>query len=99
MMNKFIAILSQSFEIGGGSSARLVPMEGLRGFAVFLVFLVHYVALADIWLTDGSLSRQLGWSMFAIGNIGVDLFFVLSGYLIYGSIIQRAQPWKTYLRR
>ena len=35
----------------------------------------------------------------SLGNVGVDLFFVLSGYLIYGSLINRDQSIVKYFRR
>ena len=39
-----VAWLSRRFELSRhGSAANVRPMEGLRGFAVFLVFVVHYV--------------------------------------------------------
>jgi len=67
-------------------------MEGLRGFAVALVFLVHYVSLAG---TNGPIAS----AMHTIGNSGVDLFFVLSGYLIYGSLIRRPQRFGRFMAR
>ncbi|MEO7494787.1 MAG: acyltransferase [Massilia sp.] len=92
--------LSQQFELSrSGSAANVRPMEGLRGFAVFLVFLVHYVTLIDPWLPAAS---PLGVSLTAlrtIGNAGVDLFFVLSGYLIYGSLMARPQAFAAFMRR
>ena len=56
--------------------SHLAPLDGLRGMAVLLVMIDHF--------SFGFLTRRLG----AIGHfleagwIGVDLFFVLSGYLI-----------------
>jgi len=70
----------------------LRPMEGLRGFAVALVFLVHYVSLSRS--TDA-----VHTALHGIGNSGVDLFFVLSGFLIYGSLIRRSQAFPAYMRR
>lgn len=91
---------SQRFELSrGGAASSLLPMEGLRGLAVFLVFLVHYSTLVAPWLsTPGPLVVALG-AVHTIGNAGVDLFFVLSGYLIYGHLISARQPFGRYFSR
>ena len=77
--------LKTKLEISHGENSPLHSMEGLRGIAVFLVFWVHYSSLIAPWLAGSSIS--LADFIHSFGNIGVDLFFVLSGYLIYGSII------------
>lgn len=74
-------------------------MEGMRGLAVFLVFLVHYVTLVDPWITANQNFRSFTTSLHTIGHAGVDLFFVLSGYLIYGSLIKRHQSFIRFLLR
>src|ERR1044071_4122190 len=92
--------LSQSFELTRGESGRnLRPMEGLRGFAVFLVFLVHYATFVGPWVAPGSLLGAFVRAIHIIGNAGVDLFFVLSGYLIYGSLISRKQSFSRFMLR
>ena len=92
--------LSRRFELSrGGASANLRPMEGLRGFAVFLVFLVHYVSLGAPWIEGHDGLRTFADGVHRIGNTGVDLFFVLSGYLIYGSLMLRPQPFLPYMAR
>lgn len=92
--------LSTYFELARtGASSQLRPMEGLRGFAVLLVFLVHYVSLSAPWRGDAIMLATLASALHTIGNAGVDLFFVLSGYLIYGSLIKRPQALLPYLRR
>jgi exopolysaccharide production protein ExoZ len=78
---------------------RLIAMEGLRGFAVLLVFFVHFYALFGRYLSthpffDSSL-RFLG----NVGNTGVDLFFVLSGALIYGVLLRKKVSYLTFIRR
>ena len=75
-------------------------MEGLRGFAVLLVFVVHYTGMTRPWLGTGASSLYVfSEALHTIGNVGVDLFFVLSGYLIYGSLIARHQPFRTFMSR
>jgi len=74
-------------------------MEGTRGFAVFLVFLVHYTTLIKPWIAGQPLFLAIATSLRQIGNTGVDLFFVLSGYLIYGSLISRPQKFNQFIRR
>ncbi len=92
--------LSRNFELGrGGDHDNLRPMEGLRGFAVALVFLVHYATLTGPWTAGQVVAARLVSALQTIGNTGVDLFFVLSGYLIYGSLMEREQAFPTYFRR
>lgn len=92
--------LSERFELSrGGGAHNLRPMEGLRGFAVFLVFLVHYVTLVRPWIAHVPRLEAMSASIHALGNSGVDLFFVLSGFLIYGSLIKRPQPFIPFMRR
>ncbi|RIV88575.1 acyltransferase [Aurantiacibacter xanthus] len=54
--------------------------QALRAFAVFLVLFVH--------IEDLVASVGISQSMLAFGNVGVDLFFVLSGFVIVHSTIK-----------
>jgi len=56
---------------------RISELDGLRGIAVLLVVAWHYL---DVWHCWYFLPFRLGWS-------GVDLFFVLSGCLIGGILL------------
>jgi len=57
---------------------RITELDGLRAIAVILVFLNHYAPVASLpWLHP---IRRVGW-------IGVDIFFVLSGFLITGILM------------
>lgn len=92
--------LRNQFEISRettGSNIR--PMEGIRGFAVFLVFIVHYCTLVTPWIKETSDLSVFAHALHTIGNTGVDLFFVLSGYLIYGSLISREQAFMPFMAR
>jgi len=74
-------------------------MEGLRGLAVLLVFFVHFHALFGETLARESWSHQVLEFLGTIGNAGVDLFFVMSGFLIYGALIRRETPFWSFMRR
>ncbi|WP_280154892.1 hypothetical protein [Piscinibacter sp. XHJ-5] len=41
--------LVRRLELSRGDSQNVLPMEGLRGVAVFLVFLVHFATLSEPW--------------------------------------------------
>src|SRR5579859_1738120 len=88
-------------------TARIPELDGLRGVAISLVVLFHSFSygpppghhpIGIIRRTFVFLER-----FFAIGWTGVDLFFVLSGFLIGGILLDvRPSPnyFKTfYLRR
>lgn len=92
--------VSKQFELSrGGPAQNMLPMEGLRGFAVFLVFLVHYSTLIAQWITPNSRLADMSHALHSMGNAGVDLFFVLSGYLIYGSLIKRNKKFDAFIRQ
>jgi len=93
--------LTQRFELARvGVDARNVrSMEGMRGFAVFLVFLIHYVALVRPWIPADSWLQGFSSVIHSMGSTGVDLFFVLSGYLIYGAVISRQQNFVKFMFR
>lgn len=75
-------------------------LDGLRGIAIISVLLIHYFYNPDPGLTGPLHVLQ---RTFALGWSGVDLFFVLSGFLIGGILMDhRDSPsyFKTfYLRR
>ncbi|MGC1902867.1 MAG: acyltransferase [Candidatus Acidiferrum sp.] len=79
---------------------RIPELDGLRGFAILQVISIHYFYNPGANLPIGLHFLQ---SFFALGWTGVDLFFVLSGFLIGGILLDvRAPPnyFKTfYIRR
>lgn len=78
---------------------RLIPMEGLRGIAVLLVFFVHFHALFGSYASIHPIFEWLSGFLGNIGNTGVDLFFVLSGLLIYGILLRRRVSYFKFIRR
>ena len=92
--------LRSKFELNRGDGPNNVrSMEGMRGFAVFLVCLVHYMTLVRPWIAGQQCLLTIGWATHAVGNVGVDLFFVLSGYLIYGTLLARPQGFRRFILR
>lgn len=74
---------------------RIPELDGIRGVAVALVLLWHYVigpieAVRGTFLWDVQAAGRLAWS-------GVDLFFVLSGFLI-GGILLDSRESRDYFR-
>ena len=76
-------------------SRRIPQLDGLRGVAIAMVVVFHYVDLAVYAGAPRIINllirpTSLGWS-------GVDLFFVLSGFLI-GGILLDARESSNYFR-
>jgi peptidoglycan/LPS O-acetylase OafA/YrhL len=80
------------------ASSHLPGLDGVRGFAILAVLVLHaldgapHAGIADALVVHAA---TLGW-------MGVDLFFVLSGFLITGILIdQRGSPgyFRTFYAR
>lgn len=72
------------------AAERVPQLDGLRGVAIGLVMMHHFTLMAGSGWLEISMRRvgKLGW-------IGVDLFFVLSGYLIT-RILRRERAARGY---
>lgn len=58
-------------------------LDGVRGVAILLVMALHFVGNA----TPTSLAERIAVKASGYGLLGVDLFFVLSGFLITGLLL------------
>jgi peptidoglycan/LPS O-acetylase OafA/YrhL len=70
---------------------RIPELDGLRGIAILLVICCHYELLS-----------RLFWRLPSFGWIGVDIFFVLSGFLITSVLLNlksRQDPFKAFYGR
>ena len=59
-------------------------LDGLRGVAILAVLLAHFTIITPEPSADWP---RLAWRVLKSGWIGVDLFFVLSGFLITGILL------------
>ena len=80
---------------------RIPELDGLRGIAIFLVIICHYIGDTPHGISHSW--RSIVATVLSQGAIGVDLFFILSGFLIGGILLRTKESpryYKTfYLRR
>jgi len=76
------------------AKSRISELDGLRGIAILLVLAFHYTPVSG--------PLHFFAHVFQVGWIGVDLFFVLSGYLITGILVDsvgRAHYYQNFIVR
>lgn len=78
---------------------RVGALDGFRGLAILLVFLVHYNALFRFLLKGDARQWQISEFLISIGQSGVDIFFVISGFLIYAAVLKQSFRWSSFIRR
>lgn len=86
------------------SAPRVLTLDGLRGTAVLLVLAHHYIVLSPLLAAPfGTPPAYLRAALYLPTAAGVDLFFVLSGFLVGGILLdyrKSPQLFATfYLRR
>jgi peptidoglycan/LPS O-acetylase OafA/YrhL len=67
------------------STSRIPELDGIRGIAILSVLCFHYISIQGA-APAGSLVDRLE-RLVVLGATGVDLFFVLSGFLIGGILL------------
>ena len=77
----------------------MLALEGMRGVAALMVFFVHFYALLGLYGRPNSVVKAGAHFAGIVGNVGVDVFFVISGFLMYGIVMRKPTPILTYLRR
>src|ERR1700722_14014391 len=99
IMRSMLAANSPSSTVAARGPRMHIPaLDGLRGVAILLVFMNHLLlALVPANRIDSRI-RALGLT----GWTGVDLFFVLSGFLITGILLDtkgRTHWWRNFFVR
>jgi hypothetical protein len=59
---------------------RFIIIDALKGFAITVVALYHFGALD---LSIGGFSQTLSSGILPYGYLGVDIFFVISGFFFF----------------
>ncbi|WP_197530572.1 acyltransferase family protein [Bythopirellula polymerisocia] len=74
----------------GNHSERILELDALRGLAALAVVLFHFTTRYDnLFGHVTTLSASVPW-----GHYGVDLFFMLSGFVILMTLDRQSDPWK-----
>jgi peptidoglycan/LPS O-acetylase OafA/YrhL len=73
---------------------RIPELDGIRGLAILLVLLYHYVSVPIP--ADAAPGLLFIRQLFSNGWSGVDLFFVLSGFLITGILVDNRSAGNYY---
>lgn len=76
-------------------TSRIAVLDGFRGFAILIVTLYRFAEVAFTSELIGNLPHKL----IHIGSAGVDFFFVLSGFLITGILLDAKQQGGSYFGR
>jgi peptidoglycan/LPS O-acetylase OafA/YrhL len=72
-------------------------LDGVRGLAILVVMFCHFVWIQNEVSPPPDGASRMGMELLKTGRYGVDLFFVLSGFLITG-ILYDAKSDKHYFR-
>ncbi len=76
------------------NNQRVLQFDILRAIAIILV-LIHHIPKKWIANMDDSLITEFFWRVYTGGWIGVDMFFVLSGFLVSGIYFREYQKSNT----
>ncbi len=90
-----LAIFLRNEPLTNPFPGKIPALDGVRGIAILVVMLNHFVLSAFIPDTPF-------WKLVNSGWLGVDLFFVLSGFLITGILLDtkhRERYWATFFSR
>lgn len=99
MTSTFSITPANTWDRGAQRSIRYQPIDGIRGLFAILVFLSHF------HIQFRSLTHNQGILFFAssavwcITRAAVGVFFALSGFLFYGSLLKKPEPYFTFVSK
>jgi peptidoglycan/LPS O-acetylase OafA/YrhL len=89
----------QSQPASGAYPRNLNPqIHGLRGFSALAVFIYHVYGMGTLWDFWPAALTPADF-VFAAGKHGVEIFFVISGFLITGSLLRHGDARRFLLDR
>jgi peptidoglycan/LPS O-acetylase OafA/YrhL len=93
--------VSATSKSGRPSGPRLFALDGLRAIAILLVIGIHYFndpVLLELGLYPYG-DTFAGFPIFVYGMLGVQLFFVISGFVIALTLENCNSPYEFFVRR
>jgi exopolysaccharide production protein ExoZ len=83
----------------GPRPGRITAVQGARGIAIFLVFLVHLLELLCSNAPAGSIdARVMDW-IYPLGNLAGAFFVIITGCFLYRSLLAKPVAYGAFLRR
>ena len=77
------------------STARLQPLDAIRGIAAMMVVLIHYtVNYSKLFPQADHPSFVVSW-----GYLGVNFFFMVSGFVIFMTLCKTINSWDFVVSR
>jgi peptidoglycan/LPS O-acetylase OafA/YrhL len=91
------AVSSETGPLAASKPSRVPELDGIRALAIWLVLVFHAIATPAAMRVGATLTgwHAALWQAINHGWLGVDLFFVLSGFLITGILLD-AKPRSDY---
>ena len=78
--------MAEHYSTQHGAKVQLPALTGVRALAAFMVLLLHASQSFPNALVNGALSGR--------GYLGVDFFFLLSGFIIAHVYLQQINAWR-----
>lgn len=78
---------------------RIKAIEGARGVAIFFVFLIHLHEFLLPFTTPNRWILPITGFLYTVGNLAGDFFLVLTGCLVYRSLLARPTPYFQFVAR
>lgn len=80
------------------SNGQYIPViDGLRFVAIMMVVMYHlndYIVHKRGWVDDPEVRSSIAFQIFNAGNVGVQLFFAISGFILALPFIEKVQQGK-----